>query len=52
MKAITHASHIILLDQELAKLGEERVSSIMFSEPRVLWVWISAMSRGREPTKV
>ena len=52
MKAITHASHIILLGQEFAKLGEERVSSIMFCEPSVLWVWISAMSRGREPTKV
>lgn len=52
MKAIIYASHMRLLDQESVKLWEERVSSIMFSEPRVLWVWMSAMSRGREPTRV
>lgn len=52
MKAIVYASHIRLLDQESVSSRAVRVSSTMLSEPRVLWVWIRAMSRGREPTSV
>lgn len=47
-----HASQARLWDQVVVSFWPMSVSSVMFNEPVLLCVYISMISRGREPVRV
>lgn len=52
MKATMHASQVRLWDQVVVNFWAVSVSNTIFSEPILLYVNISIISKGREPDNV
>lgn len=52
MNAIIQASHRMLLDHVWLIGEESSVIMVKFSVPIIFWIWIRAINRGIDPTRV